>query len=380
MKMEFLRTHRERANAPVKEPVKEPVKAPVKEPEPLEAIEDVWTPAAQMATIGIFVILLVAALYLSRPVLLPVVAAMVIGTTLAPIVKAAARHRVSPWATAIVLGVVLVVAAGVAVTLLAAPVSEWIGKAPEIGAAIKQKLYVLDRPLAALRELQEVFLPTIGRTVAVEPSQLGMVTPVISVVTPAVIEVTLFFVTLVFFLATQFDFRRYMASFFTSRNAKLRFIRITNDIEEHLGSYVAVVTIINFGLGVVVAIGAWLFGLPSPIIFGIMAAVLNYIPYIGAACMTLILLGVGLVTFPSLGMALIPPATFVAVATIEGQFITPTVLGHRLTLNPLVVLLALAFWAWLWGPMGAFLAVPLTIVGLVTLQHLFPPDESKLPD
>jgi predicted PurR-regulated permease PerM len=378
--MEFLRTHRERANAPVKEPVKEPVKAPVKEPEPLEAIEDVWTPAAQMATIGIFVILLVAALYLSRPVLLPVVAAMVIGTTLAPIVKAAARHRVSPWATAIVLGVVLIVAATVAVTLLAAPVSEWIGKAPEIGAAIKQKLYVLDRPLAALRELQEVFLPSLRRTVAVEPSQLGMVTPVISVVTPAVIEVTLFFVTLVFFLATQFDFRRYTASFFTSRNAKLRFIRITNDIEEHLGSYVAVVTIINFGLGVVVAIGAWLFGFPSPIIFGIMAAVLNYIPYIGAACMTLILLGVGLVTFPSLGMALIPPATFVAVATIEGQFITPTVLGHRLTLNPLVVLLALAFWAWLWGPMGAFLAVPLTIVGLVTLQHLFPPDESKLPD
>ena len=378
--MEFLRTHRERANAPVKEPVKEPVKAPVKEPEPLEAIEDVWTPAAQMATIGIFVILLVAALYLSRPVLLPVVAAMVIGTTLAPIVKSAARHRVSPWATAIVLGVVLIVAAGVAVTLLAAPVSEWIGKAPEIGAAIKQKLYVLDRPLAALRELQEVFLPSLRRTVAVEPSQLGMVTPVISVVTPAVIEVTLFFVTLVFFLATQFDFRRYTASFFTSRNAKLRFIRITNDIEEHLGSYVAVVTIINFGLGVVVAIGAWLFGFPSPIIFGILAAVLNYIPYIGAACMTLILLGVGLVTFPSLGMALIPPATFVAVATIEGQFITPTVLGHRLTLNPLVVLLALAFWAWLWGPMGAFLAVPLTIVGLVTLQHLFPPDESKLPD
>jgi predicted PurR-regulated permease PerM len=373
VKVDFLRSPRERAKTP-------PVKEPVKEPEPLEPVEDVWTPAAQMATVGIFVMLLVAALYLSRPVLLPVVAAMVIGTTLAPIVKAAARHHVSPWATAIVLGLVLIVAAAVAVTLLAAPVSEWIGKAPEIGAAIKQKLYVLDRPLAALRELQEVFLPSPGRTVAVEPSQLGMVTPVISVVTPAIIEVTLFFVTLVFFLATQFDFRRYTASFFTSRNAKLRFIRITKDIEEHLGSYVAVVTIINFGLGVVVAIGAWLFGFPSPIIFGVLAAVLNYIPYIGAACMTLILLGVALVTFPSLGLALIPPAAFVVVATIEGQFITPTVLGHRLTLNPLVVLLALAFWAWLWGPMGAFLAVPLTIVGLVTLQHLFPPDESKLPD
>jgi hypothetical protein len=94
----------------------------------------------------------------------------------------------------------------------------------------------------------------------------------------------------------------------------------------------------------------------------------------------LILLGVGLVSFPSLGYALVPPAAFVGVATIEGQFITPTVLGHRLTLNPLAVLLAIAFWAWLWGPIGAFLAVPLTIVILVTMTHLFPPEESKLPD
>src|SRR5262249_25276345 len=114
VKVDFLRHPRERAKT-------SPVKEPVKEPEPLEAIEDVWTPAAQMPPVGILVLLLVAALYLIRPVLLPVVAAMVIGTTLAPIVKAAARHRVSPWVTAIALGIVLIVIAGIAVTLLAAP-------------------------------------------------------------------------------------------------------------------------------------------------------------------------------------------------------------------------------------------------------------------
>ncbi|HZD63563.1 MAG TPA: AI-2E family transporter [Xanthobacteraceae bacterium] len=381
--MEFLRAHRERRNAQLKDrqgkdsQVKD---RQAKDREPLGSIEDIWTPATQMATVGIFVLLLGAFLYFSRPVLLPVVAAVLIGTTLAPIVKAAARHRISPWATAVALGLLLVAAAGTAVTLLANPVSEWIAKAPEIGAAIKQKLYVLDRPLAALQELQEVLMPSAGKTVAVEQSQLAIVTPVISVVTPAVVEITLFFVTLIFFLATQMDFRRYMVSFFTSRDAKLRFFRIANDIEDHLASYVATVTVINFGLGVVVALGAWLFGFPSPLIFGILAMALNYIPYIGAACLTLIILGVGLVTFPSLSFALVPPAAFVAVATIEGQFITPAVLGHRLTLNPLMVLLALAFWAWLWGPIGAFLAVPLTMVGLVTLHHLFPPDESKLPD
>ncbi len=366
--MEFLRARREKGEAPG-----------VKDPEPLESIEDIWTVAARVATVGIFVLLLGMCLYFCRPVLLPVVAALVIGTTLAPIVKAAARHRISPWATAIALGALLLALAGTAVTLLSRPVSEWIAKAPEFGATIKQKLYVLDRPFAALRELQDVLLPS-GKAFAVEQSQLAIVTPVLSFITPAVVETTLFFVTLIFFLATQIDSRRYMASFFTAREGKLRFIRIANDIEEHLATYVATVTIINFCLGVVVALGAWLFGLPNPIILGLIAMTLNYIPYIGAACTTLILLGVGLVSFPSLGYALVPPAAFVGAATIEGQFITPTVLGHRLTLNPLAVLLALAFWAWLWGPMGAFLAVPLTIVILVTMTHLFPPDESKLPD
>jgi predicted PurR-regulated permease PerM len=93
----------------------------------------------------------------------------------------------------------------------------------------------------------------------------------------------------------------------------------------------------------------------------------------------IILLGVGLVTFPSLGHALAPAASFVALTTLEGQIITPAILGQRMTLNPLVMLLALAFWSWMWGPMGAFMAVPLTIIGLVTLTHLFPPDDVKLP-
>jgi len=367
--VEFSRGRREQGNAVAD-----------KDAERVAAGEDIWTPAAHMATVGIFVLLLGVCLYFSRPILVPVVAALIIGTTLAPIVKRAVRYRISPWATAVALGAILLIAAATAVTLLASPVSEWIAKAPDVGAAIKQKLYVLDRPLAALRELQEVLLPSAGNVVAVEPSQLGILTPVVAFVTPAVVAITLFFVTLIFFLATQMDFRRYVVSFFTTRDAKLRFIRISNDIEEHLASYVAVVTMINFGLGVVVAIGAWLFGLPSPVILGLVAMVLNYIPYIGPACTTVVLLGLGLVTFPSLGYALMPPAAFVALATIEGQFITPTVLGHRLTLNPLVVLLAIAFWAWLWGPIGAFLAVPLTIVILVTMTHLFPPEESKLPD
>jgi predicted PurR-regulated permease PerM len=192
-------------------------------------------------------------------------------------------------------------------------------------------------------------------------------------------EIVIFFATLIFLLAGQMDLRRYVATFFTSREGKLRFIRTANDIEQNLASYVAVMTCINAALGTVVTIGAWLFGFPNPWIFGGMAMVLNYLPYIGPACVALSLFVVGLVTFPTLGYALLPPASFIALTTIEGQIITPTILGHRLTLNPLAVFLAIAFWAWLWGPMGAFLGVPLLIVGMVIISHLFPSEDSKLP-
>jgi predicted PurR-regulated permease PerM len=344
-----------------------------------EPIGDIWAAAAQMATVGIFLILLGICLYICRPILLPVVAAFVIGTTIAPLVKAAARQGAPPWLTAGAIGGALVVAVGTAATFLAKPVTDGIARAPEIGAIIKEKLYVLDRPLAALRELRDALLPPAGNLVAVEPSQLSIVAPVLAVVTPAVLELVLFFVTLIFFLAAQKDFRRYMVSFFVTRDAKLRFIRIANDIEQNLVSYLMTVSVINFCLGVAVAVGAWLFGFPSPALFGILAMVLNYIPYVGAACMAVILFGVALVSFPSFAYAFAPPVAFVVLATVEGQFITPTVLGHQLTLNPLAVLLAIAFWSWIWGPLGTFLAVPLTIIGLVTLQHLFPADESKLP-
>ena len=336
--------------------------------------------ATQAAIIGSFVIFLIAALYVGRPVLLPITTAFIIGTMLGPIVRGAARLHISPWLTAVALGLGLVAIVGTAVDLAAKPLSDWIARGPEIGEALRQKLYVLDAPLSALRELRQALLPENEKAVAVESSQLGIITPVIAYVTPTVVEFVLFFVTLIFFLAEQLYFRRYAVTLFASRDAKLRFLRIANEVERNLASYLATVTVINVGVGICVALGTWLFGFSNPVILGLMATVLNYIPYIGPAIMLFILFGVGIVTFPHLGYALLPPASFLGLTTLEGQFLTPTVLGHRLTVNPLGVLLALAFWAWIWGPFGAFLAVPITIVIVATLDHLIDSEEIKLPE
>jgi predicted PurR-regulated permease PerM len=153
-----------------------------------------------------------------------------------------------------------------------------------------------------------------------------------------------------------------------------------NDIEKNLAGYLLVVTAINAGLGVLVAVGAMLLGFPNPAIFGLLAALLNYVPYVGPAVMAFVLFGVGLVTFPSLGQALPAPIGFVALTAAEGHFIKPAVIGRRITLNPLLILLALAFWTWMWGPVGAFLAAPLSIIGLVVFNHSFPSEEAKIPD
>jgi predicted PurR-regulated permease PerM len=365
--VEFLRARQESRDALI-----------INDPQPFGSTGDIWDAAAQMATVGIFALALVTCLYFGRPILLPVFAAGLIGTTFAPIIKHANEHGISPWLAAILIAALMMATAALAITLLAAPVTEWIGRAPEVGAGIKQRLYVFDRPLAAFHELEQALRPA-APTVAVEPSNISMVTPVAAAITPALAESVLFFATLIFFMAGQMKFRRYLAAFFETRDGKLRFIRIINDIEHNLASYVAIVTVINAAFGAIVALGAWLIGLPSPMILGILAMLLNYLPYVGPACMAIILFAVGFVTFPSLGQALIAPASLVVLATLEGHLITPTVLGRRLTLDPLAVFLAIAFWSWLWGPMGAFLAVPLLIVAQVVIGHAFPSDDNRLP-
>lgn len=366
--MEYLRVSREARRALI-----------INDPRPVDNIGGIWTSVGRAATVGTFLLLFGAFLYVGRVLVLPIMAAAIVALTLAPLVRAGKRRGISPWITALLLVVVCLGAVAIAATAMAGPVSEWIGRAPEIGATIKQRLSAFDQPLAALRQLQDALFGG-DSGVSVNTPTANFVLPVVAFFTPAAGELLLFFGTLLFFLGDQFELRASVVSLFGSRDAKLRFLKIMNDIEKNLAGYLSVVTMINAALGAIVALGAWLLGLPNPVIFGLLAGLLNYVPYVGPAVTVVILFGVGLVTFPSLGQALLAPAGLVALTAIEGHFITPTIIGRRLTLNPLMVLLALAFWTWIWGPFGAFLATPLCIIGLVVFNHLFPTDDGKLPD
>jgi predicted PurR-regulated permease PerM len=246
---------------------------------------------------------------------------------------------------------------------------------------VQAKVRVFEYPLSVLRDLKNAVMPSAahGPTVAVESNPAEIVGAVLLAVTPAVSQFVVFFGTMIFFLITNIHLRRKLIVAFGTRDARLRVLRIWNDIEDNLAEYLGLVTMINVALGLITMTMLYLIGFPNPVTFGLLTIGLNYVPYIGPAIIALVLLLVGLVAMPTLALAALAPALFVAIATVEGHFITPSLVGRRLTLSPFLVFLALVFWTWLWGPIGAFLAVPLLIVSFVVLGHLVPREEMNLP-
>jgi predicted PurR-regulated permease PerM len=160
----------------------------------------------------------------------------------------------------------------------------------------------------------------------------------------------------------------------------LQTLKILNDIELNLSGYLIVVTAINLSLGAVTVAMTWAMGIPAPLLWGALAFTLNYIPYVGPSIMYVLLFVAGLLTYPTLFGALMPPAVFIAITTIEGHFLTPAIVGRQvLQVHPLAIFLGVAFWAWMWGPLGAFLATPILIVARVVLDHLYPSEAAELP-
>jgi predicted PurR-regulated permease PerM len=349
--------------------------------QPLSHVAGLWRTTAQAATIGIFALMVIAALYLGRSLLLPVTAAFVVGFMLGPLSNWARRRGVPAMLTGVVLWLLVIGLVYGIIALLAGPVIDWVKKAPDIAANVRAKLHLLDQPLAMLRDLRDTILPPDkNRPQAnIGLDLVGLLQPMLTVVTPAIGQVLIFFGVLFFVLLGRTQMRQVIVLFYDDRDARLRMLRILNDIERNLTTYLSVMAMINVVVGLIATGIAVFVGLPNPVAWGVLAFLLNFIPYIGALIMEAGMLAVGLVTFPGLTQALIAPAAYLGFAVLEGHFVTPSIMGKRLTLNPLTVILALVFWSWLWGPFGAFLAVPLLIVALVVARHLFPDDVPDLP-
>lgn len=332
------------------------------------------------ALISLLIICVVAVLYTAKPFFLPVVAAFVIGTMLSPAANFLERHRI-PRALAAVL-IVIAVATGVTfiVGLISSPVMQWTNRLPELAGLLKDKLHMFDRPMALWYELQNMLgASDTFSTAPFQMPKLEWAQPALEFLPPTFTEFLLFFATLVLFIASWRDLRRALVMTFADHDSRLRALRVLNAIEDHLGTYLLTVTLINMGVGAATGLICWAAGMPNPAGLGALAATLNYLPIIGPVAMFAILTLVGVIAFSTMGAALIAPLAFGGLTFLEGHFITPTIIGRRLELNALAVFLSLAFWTWLWGPMGAFLSSPLLIVSLILQDHLSQPTSRQLP-
>ena len=348
-------------------------------PFPFEDTAAFWRTMAQVATIVMAVIMFGAFLFVAKPLVMPVLGAMIISLTLGPLAGYAVRHGLPAWVPAFAIVALIAAALYFAIILLSEPASDLIARSTEIGNAIKDKFQFMERPLAALKELRAQIMGASGLTVDVsQPTE--MIGSVLGAVTPAILQFVLFFATLFFFVFGRAAMRRYVVNIFDTRDGRLRALKIVNDIERSLSGYLITVTIINACVGLFAALVTWMLGFPAPFLWGALAFMLNYIPYVGPGLMQATLFFIGLLTFDTLWPALIAPAIFMAFTFIEGHFLVPSIIGRQLLLHPLAVFLSLAFWAWLWGPIGAFLATPILIMATVASDHLYPRQRNLLPD
>jgi predicted PurR-regulated permease PerM len=332
------------------------------------------------ALVALLVICIVAVLYAGKAFFLPIVSAFVVGTMLSPAASLLERRRIPRAVSAVLIVASVGAGATFMVGLISAPLVEWSTRLPELGSQLKEKLHVFDRPLALWHELQTLFgISDAGSSAAFPLPKFDWVEPTVGFLSPTFTEFLLFIATLILFIASWRDLRRALVMTFGDHAARLRTLRILNEIEGHLGGYLLTVTMINFGVGIATGIICAVTGMPNPAGLGALAATLNFFPIIGPVAMFVILVVVGVVTASTIGVGLIAALLFVGVTFVEGHFVTPTIIGRRLELNALAVFVALAFWTWLWGPMGGFLSSPLLIVGLVIKDHLMPVDSPQLP-
>lgn len=332
-----------------------------------------WGAMTRVSIIGTFVLLLALVVHQGSYFLAPVSAGLLVGFSLGPLGRALERRGIPAAVSSvgIVLGTLLVLAGILAA--LAVPMETWSRRLPDIGANIASEWDRIRGPIEKLRQVEQRVKEAAedeSKPMRVTVIQSGFVTGLVASAPDVAARLLLFLGTFGFFLATRGQLKRGTLALFGDGPTRRRAARVMRDAEFYLSRYVATISLVNVGLGVVVALVMFALGLPSPHLWGAMAAIFNFAPYIGPAVMAAVLFGVGMAVNGSVLPALVPVAVYVGINVLEGQFVTPALLGRRLTLNPLVVFLSLALWLWLWGVIGAFIAVPILIICTMVYHHM----------
>lgn len=336
-------------------------------------------PATGSVGITILVVLAVLyTLYFARAFLLPIVFAVLLNFLLSPVVRGLARVHVKPpvGAALVLLALLGILAAGI--YGLASPVQEWVTRAPHALSAATSKLKHLRAPMEQMtRTAEQVESATnVGagtantREVVVRgPSLVSRFFGTTEVFLAATLEVL---VLLYFLLAAGDLFLQKLIKVLPRLRDKKKAVGIARETEASISTYLFTVALVNVCEGMVVAGAMYLLHMPNAILWGVLTALFEFVPYLGAAAMVAILALAGLTTFDSVGHALLIPATFLVINIFQANVVSPLLLGHRLTLNPVAIFVGLALWFFLWGIPGALLAVPILAAFKIVCDHIEP--------
>lgn len=329
---------------------------------------------SKLSVVVVGIIAVVGALEYGQVILAPVFLSIVIGLMFGPLADRIEHAGIPPWISGFAVVALFVGLIAVAITGFAVPLSDWLEKLPLIWSRLQSELTSWRGVVASVAGLQEQLREAMGQTggMRVNVEDSSAVQSVVFLAPALMAQVILFLASMYFFIATRVRIRLAVLSLCFERRLRWCFAHIFRDIEDMVSRYLLSITAVNFVLGAAVSVVLWIFDVPSPLLWGMLAGVLNYVIYIGPAVMVLILSGVGLATADSALGILTPPLAYLVLNMLEAQFITPHILGRTMTLNPFIVFLALAFWIWLWGPVGGFIAVPALLITAAIIRNVLP--------
>jgi predicted PurR-regulated permease PerM len=345
-----------------------------------QVVEDPRT--GSWALSGLFVLALLTVLFLARDLVLPVVMAMILSLVFSPAVRAMKRiHIPAPMGAAVVL-IGLLLAFVASAYYLAEPASDWIDRAPkslrEIDTKVRSVIGSVRDVATATAQVQDMTqsIANVGagqkKVQEVVMQGPGLAGTVVGAAKQLMVTAISTLVLLYFLLASGDMFLRKTISVTPRLSDKKRAVDIAHQVEGAVSNYLFTVLLINIALGSAVAVALYFLGVPNPVLWGVMVAVLNFVPYLGDIVSITVLTLVGLLTFDDLGHGMLVPATFWVLTAIEGYLVTPLIVGRRLSLNPVVIVLSVLFWGWMWGIPGALLAVPILIVLKTTCDRVAP--------
>lgn len=329
--------------------------------------------ASDIALTGLFILALFYTLYFAAALLLPIAMALLGAILFAPTVRALAKWRIPAPLSALVIVAGLLGIVGGTIYFLADPATAWLKKAPQQLKDIEHKMREIKRPVEEIQKATEQVEELTRDKAKLPPVEIkgpALSSQLLTAAQNFLLATVSAIVLLYFLLASEEIFLRKMIQILPRLPDKIKAVEFARDIESEVSRYLATITAINLGLGVATAIAMYFLGMPNPVLWGVVAAVLNYIPYLGPLAALALFSFVALVTFDELIQILAVPLVFLCLTTIEGQFLNPMILGRRLTLNPVIVFLSLLVWGWIWGALGVLLAVPILVTLKVVCYHV----------